>query len=305
MTTVPLGTPLTTMSATMSERAGFAFRWLVTMFCFAVFGLGGLVFGAVLVPLVTLATPSRPVRVQRLRWWLCVTFRGFVRLMSGLRGASFEVIGTPPRDGNYLIVANHPTLFDAVVLLALFPQADCIVKHELAHNPFMRFALSGLDYISNADTAGMLACAIERLQSGRSLLVFPEGTRSRPGEPVQFHLAAATVAARAGVPCLPVVIRCDPPATSKQARWFEIAPQRPHHSVTIEPPMDVGPVVHGLSRRYAKRALNRFLQAYYNQQLSCPRAAPAHLSSISGLHSLRGGVRPRPRGRSMDAMKRS
>jgi 1-acyl-sn-glycerol-3-phosphate acyltransferase len=245
------------------------------------------------------------LRVQRLRWWLWVTFRGFVRLMSGLRGASFEVIGTPPRDGNYLIVANHPTLFDAVVLLALFPQADCIIKHELLRNPFMRFALSGLDYISNADTARMLACAIERLQSGRSLLVFPEGTRSQPGEPVQFHLAAATVAARAGVPCLPVVIRCEPPATSKQTRWFEIAPQRPHHSVAIEPPMDVGPVVQGLSRRYAKRALNRFLEGYYNQQLSQPRVTPAHLPSVSGHHLSRGGARLRPPEGSMDAMKRS
>lgn len=244
------------------------------MFCFTVFGIGGLLFGAVLVPLVKLATPSREKRVRRMRWWLQMAFRGFVHLMSGLRGATFEVIGTLPREGHYLIVANHPTIFDAVVLLALFPQADCIIKHELMRHPFMRFALAGLDYVSNADTAEMLDTAIERLRAGRSLLVFPEGTRSRPGQPLQFHLAAATMAARSGVACLPLVIRCDPPATAKEARWYEIAPRRPHHSVEVGAPLEVGPIVQGLSRRDAKRALNAFLLRLYNQALAEPRAAP-------------------------------
>jgi 1-acyl-sn-glycerol-3-phosphate acyltransferase len=269
----------------IAERAGFAARWLVTMFCFAVFGLGGLVFGVVLVPLVTVVTPSRRPRVRRLRWWLQMAFCGFVRLMSGLRGANFDVVGTPPAHGSYLIVANHPTLFDAVVLLALFPQADCIVKHELLRNPFMRFALSGLDFISNADTAEMLGCAVARLQAGRSLLVFPEGTRSRPGEPVRFHLAAATMAVRAGVACLPVVIRCDPPATAKQARWYEIAPERPSHTVEIQAPIDIRPIVAELPPRYAKRALNQFLQDYYNEKLSSPRAALAPAVSEPGQYS--------------------
>ena len=252
------------------------------MTCFSVFGIGGLLFGFVLVPVVTLVTPSRPRRVQRLRGCLGFAFRGFVWLMSALRGASFEVAGRAPPNGGCLIVANHPTLFDAVVLLALFPQADCIIKHELLRNPFMRFALSGLDFISNADTAEMLSAGVERLRRGRRLLVFPEGTRTEPGRPLKFHLAAATMAVRSGAECLPVIIRCEPSATTKQARWYEIAPERPRYSVQIEPPMDVASLIGELPDRYAKRALNLFLQDHYNAALSAPRAEPAPLPSAPG-----------------------
>ncbi len=93
------------------------------------------------------------------------------------------------------------------------------------------------------------------------------------------------MAVRAGVRCLPVIVRCHPPTTAKVARWYEIAPERPHHVVEIEPPLDVGPIVSGLTPRYAKRALNRFLQHHYNQRLSTPRAMPAHVASDSAQYS--------------------
>ncbi len=191
---------------------GLATRWLATMFCFVVFGGGALLFGFVLVPLAGVTSRSPGERARRLRGWLTMAFRAFVRMMARLGGASFEVVGRVPDKGNFVIVANHPTLFDAVVLLALFPQADCIIKHELLRNPFTRLALSGLDFISNADTAEMLDSAVDRLRRGRSLLVFPEGTRSAPGEPVRFAWP------RPPWPCAPACDAC---------RWWCAAILRP------------------------------------------------------------------------------
>lgn len=265
----------TTAPVTLPRPLRFGLRWITSMTSYALFGLGGLVLGMVIFPLVTLTSLDASVRVARRRDLLQAAFRGYIRLLAAVGAASYEVRGAPATDRNYLIVANHPTLLDAVYLLALFPQADCVIKHGLLRNPFTRFALSGLDYVDNADTADMLDAVVARLEAGRSVLVFPEGTRSRPGEPLKFHLAAATMAVRAGVPCQPVVITCEPVTVAKGTPWYQIAPHRPHFRVHIEAPVSIEAIVGGLSPRYAKRALNAFLQGYYNRRLLNFRPAPA------------------------------
>ncbi|MDZ7668573.1 MAG: lysophospholipid acyltransferase family protein [Gammaproteobacteria bacterium] len=271
-------------SATFAEAVRFAWRWIASMLAFVVFGLGGLALGMLVFPLVALTTASPAQRISRRRRLLQGVFRLYLRLLSVMGAASFSFTGDP-RQGSYLIVANHPTLIDAVLLLTLFPQADCIVKQELLRNPFIRFALSGLDYMSNADTADMLEAAIARLRSGRSVLVFPEGTRSLPGQPVNFHLAAATLAVRSGARCLPVLICCEPVTTSKQARWYEIADEKPHFTVHVDPPLDPAPIVGARAPRYAKRVLNEFLQGYYNRRLAEIRPQPASAIREAGQYS--------------------
>lgn len=272
----------TTVQSALPPRLRFGVRWITSMLSFVVFGLGGLVLGVLLFPLVSVTSRSAAGRIRRRRALLQRMFQLYIRLMALTGTASYEVVGRPAADRNYLVVANHPTLLDAVYLLAVFPQMDCIVKHDLMRNPFTRFALSGLDYVSNADTAGMLDAAVERLRRGRSVLVFPEGTRSRPGEPLHFHLAAATMAVRSGVPCQPVIMRCEPLTTAKNTPWYEIAPERPHFTITVEDPMDLEPLLGGMPARYAKRALNGFLQGYYNRRLMNLRGVPAHIARGQG-----------------------
>jgi 1-acyl-sn-glycerol-3-phosphate acyltransferase len=257
----------TTVQSVLPRRLRFGMRWVTSMLSFVVFGLGGLILGVVLFPLVMVTSRRPAVRIRRRRLLLQRMLQLYIHLMDWTGTASFRVIGQPAADRNYLIVANHPTLLDAVYLLAVFPQVDCIVKHDLMRNPFTRSALSGLDYVSNADTAGMLDAAVERLRRGRSVLVFPEGTRSRPGQPLHFHLAAATMAVRSGVPCQPVIVRCEPLTVTKGTPWYEIAPERPHFTIEVDQPVDIVPITRNLSARYAKRALNQFLQDYYNRRL--------------------------------------
>ncbi len=273
-------------SAAFADACRFAWRWITSMLAFVLFGLGGLALGMLVFPLVALTTTSPSKRVSRRRHLMQGVFQLYLRLLSVMGAASFAFTGVA-RQGPYLIVANHPTLIDAVLLLTLFPQADCIIKHELMRNPFTRFAMSGLDYMSNADTAAMLEAAVERLRAGRSVLVFPEGTRSRPGQPLHFHLAAATMAVRSGAQVLPVLICCEPVTTSKQARWYEIADEKPHFTVHVDPPLDPGSIVRGHAPRYAKRILNEVLQGYYNRRLAEIRPQPASAMHESGYYSSR------------------
>jgi 1-acyl-sn-glycerol-3-phosphate acyltransferase len=119
-----------------------------------------------------------------------------------------------------VMVANHPTLLDVVAILAHVDDVSCAVKRSLTDNvcvgPLLRacghFGVEGGDTIEGARVLGEAA---RRLAEGQRVLIFPEGTRSPPAGLLPFRRGAFEVARRAGVPLVPVFLRCDPPALGK------------------------------------------------------------------------------------------
>jgi 1-acyl-sn-glycerol-3-phosphate acyltransferase len=141
--------------------------------------------------------------------------------------------------GPRLVVANHPTLIDVIAIIACMPQADCVVKGAHWRNPLMRAIVRGADYIPNTDGDGLVSTCVERLREGRSLLLFPEGTRSPEGRLGAFHRGAAHIALRSGCDVLPVTIRCDPPAFTKGARWHDVPDRIIELTVEVRDPFPV------------------------------------------------------------------
>ena len=175
------------------------------------------------------------LRAQRIihrvaRFYLAVIQRaGIMRLT--LVGAEHLT-----HDGPHLIVANHPTLLDIVFLCSALPQFDCIVNGPRSDNFFLRGLARSAGYVRNdAGTSIVRECA-ERLRRGRSLLVFPEGTRSPAGGLGTFQRGAARIALEAGCDLLPVAITCEPPTLRKGQKWYDL-PERPFHATVrvLEP----------------------------------------------------------------------
>ncbi|MGH2566980.1 MAG: lysophospholipid acyltransferase family protein [Bacteroidota bacterium] len=112
----------------------------------------------------------------------------------------------------YVYVANHASLFDIPAILVGVPDEIRIVwKRELAKVPFWGWALKYGPYISidrdNAKEAmGSIDRAAESIRNGASVLVFAEGTRTRDGKLQPFKRGAFALAARSGVPILPVAV---------------------------------------------------------------------------------------------------
>ena len=271
----------------LASRINRLWRLLVTAFSFAAFGLGGLVCGLVLFPILRIVVPDRRRRRRIARWLVGALFRAFIRLMSFLGGLRYAIPyeGDPPGKGGYLIVANHPTLIDVVFLIALFPEADCIVKGSLWSNPFMAVTVRVADYISNQSPIEALDESITRLRDGNSLILFPEGTRSVPGKALDFQLGAAAVAVRSGRPLLPVIISCDPPTLAKGEPWHSIPPRRVEFRMRVLQPIDLAPHIGNYARnRDATQAANAFMLALFQREIgsSQPGAAPeVGLSSAS------------------------
>ncbi len=248
-------------------------RLAATALCFAVFGAGCLVLSLVAIPAAALPPGdpgSRRLRVRRtigraMRW-----FAGFMRAAGVL---SYEVRGGERlgRPGQ-LILANHPTLIDAVFLLGLTPSSTCIVKQALWHNPLTRWLVAACGYVSNSPADRMIEGASEALLAGQSVIIFPEGTRTVPGQPPQFHRGAAAIAVRAAAVVTPVYIRCSPATLTKSEPWYRVPARRPHFSLRAGADLDPEPFRRGAPGPIAARELNERLLQVFTAELSaaCP-----------------------------------
>ena len=168
-----------------------------------------------------------------------------------------------------LVVANHPTLLDAWALMSQMPQADCIVKERYYENFFLGGPARGAGFIPDRDGPGVVEKCVDRLLSGRSLIIFPEGTRSPEGELGPFARGAAHIALRAGCDPIPVTIRCDPATLYHGRAWWDVPARVPTLTLTVGDPVPVKDIVEtGLSRGRAARALNSHLRQYFERQLA-------------------------------------
>jgi 1-acyl-sn-glycerol-3-phosphate acyltransferase len=270
--------------------------WLVvrTGTCFAVFGLGALGLGLVVFPALLLFVRDEAARRRQIRAIVHHSFRLFVALMRGVGGFTYEVTGRERlgRPGQ-LIIANHPTLIDVVLIVALYP-AGCVVKEALFRNPFMRRVVQSAGYISNASTAGMIEQATAALRAGDTLIMFPEGTRTRPGEPLQFHRGAASVAVQACTALTPVYVTTDPVFLPKNRPWYRVPARRPHLCVRIGDDIDLSEY-RDLPPPRASRMLNARLQEHYSRFLSDGAGYNAALKTQASRATGTGGGREQQR----------
>jgi 1-acyl-sn-glycerol-3-phosphate acyltransferase len=181
-----------------------------------------LLLGATLVP-VLLLTPGL-ARRRRL-------VRATARLALRLAGMRLELRGFERLREPCIVVANHSSYLDGVVLCATLPPwFSFVIKREMARVPLAGTLLRriGSEFVTRGDRAGGNRAGANRTggardarrllrqaESGQALVFFPEGTFGSDIGLRHFHIGAFAAAARADLPLLPVVIdgtrRCLPP----------------------------------------------------------------------------------------------
>lgn len=218
----------------MLKALNHFWRILATGFCFACFGLGGVFLTLFIFPLQKLFITDQAKQKQVARKTVHYTFKFFISLMAITRIFSFDLAQAKKLShmNGQLVLANHPSLIDVVVLVSIIPNADCVVKAHLFSNPFLRGVVKGTGYISNADPEGLLTDCRASLAAGNNLIIFPEGTRSKPGQAIKFQRGAANIALR----CLSdnaedsglstgistVLIQVNPTTLTKSEPWYKV-----------------------------------------------------------------------------------
>lgn len=137
-------------------------------------------------------------------YWQCARWSGLMRL----EAESLDVLREVP--GGIIIAANHPSMLDAMMIVARLPRSTCVMKGALRRNPFLGPGAIMAGYIANDQTRTMIRGSVERLAEGCQLVVFPEGTRSpSPRQIHPFSRSIALIAQRARAPVQTVVIETD------------------------------------------------------------------------------------------------
>jgi 1-acyl-sn-glycerol-3-phosphate acyltransferase len=255
------------MGQNIKQSLNYIWRLFATGFSFFSFGLGGLLLGLLVFPVLSVLPTSRKLQVSRGQKIVHYSFYFFIGLMHRMGVMTYEIIGLEKlnRSGQ-LILANHPTLVDIVFLISRIKQANCIVKEALWHNPFTRGAIVNAGYISNGDPEQMIAACVEWLQSGGSLVIFPEGTRSVPGKPYCFQRGAAAIALQANTIITPVTFTCYPSTLTKAEPWYAIPHRRFHLMMAVGDDIDLQDFIHIKPKSIAVRRFNDYLKNYFTQQ---------------------------------------
>ena len=129
-------------------------------------------------------------------------------------GVKIEVIGRenlPAKNQPVVLAANHQSEWETYLLQVLKTPISTVLKQELLSIPFFGWGLKMVQPIAidRSKRAGALKQILkqgkERIRAGRSVLIFPEGTRTIPGKERDFNKGAAMLAASAKTPILPVV----------------------------------------------------------------------------------------------------
>jgi 1-acyl-sn-glycerol-3-phosphate acyltransferase len=131
--------------------------------------------------------------------------------------------------GPAVYIANHPGLLDATFILSQLPDAICIFKPAIMRNPVLGPAALMAGYASGSNGVDLIRDVAARVTQGRSLLIFPEGTRTAGNVVTNtFKPGFALIAERAHVPVRLILVRAPRDLVPKGWSWWR-APTFPAH----------------------------------------------------------------------------
>ncbi|PSW06877.1 lysophospholipid acyltransferase family protein [Photobacterium lipolyticum] len=249
-------------SLSLSQRINKIWRVFATGLCFSFFGLGALCLTFIIFPLITIPEKNQAQRELKVQSIIRHSFAFFCQTMRFWGAIDYEFIGEEvlQQDRNCLIVANHPSLIDYVLIASRLPQCDCLVKAAIWHNPFMKGIVKAAGYIPNRDPESLLEDCSVRLKSGNVLLVFPEGTRTTPGKASKLQRGAAQIAVRTETDLRVVHITVKPSFLTKEKKWYQVPDTKPFFRIEVKEKIDIAAILRETSSSTsAARQLNRHL----------------------------------------------
>jgi len=178
-------------------------------FWFELFFISGLLFpGSILIFLLTFLLDKRLVILHKYSCiWSYIVLK--MNFMWRIKVTGKEYIR---KDESYVMVSNHQSGADIIVLFLLWNNFKWVAKRSLYWVPFLGWNMWLNRYIAvergkASSMRRMMAEARRVLMSGSSLMIFPEGTRSKDGKLQQFKTGAFHLALETGKPVLPIAIK--------------------------------------------------------------------------------------------------
>jgi 1-acyl-sn-glycerol-3-phosphate acyltransferase len=191
-------------------------------------------------------------------WWMGgLWVRGALLLLRAIVGLGHRVRGTEHRiAGPAIYAAKHQSAWDTLVFPLLLEQPAYVLKQELIRVPLFGSYLKQCGMIPVDREGGgsalkqLLKAARAAIADGRSILIYPEGTRMPPGEHRPYHPGVAALYGDLGVPVVPV-------ALNSGLFWGRRSFHKKPGTITIE---FLPPIAPGLPRREFMRELQERME---------------------------------------------
>jgi len=154
-----------------------------------------------------LLAARRKATVWMARYWVRATLWG-LKVFAGLGQLQ---VGKVP-SGGVLVASKHMSMWDTLALYLALGDPGIVLKRELLRIPFYGWYLNKtaaipIDRGAGADALRRMLHAAEKvLSEGRPILIFPEGTRKKPGAVPYYKPGVAGLYGQLGVSCVPVAL---------------------------------------------------------------------------------------------------
>ena len=190
----------------------------------ACLGLFSLVWNLVAMLLRPMLPPERSRALGR--WMIAFAYRSFWALASitGMMRIDARCLDALRDERGLILAANHPTMLDALLLVARLPRSACIMKAGLMKNVFIGAGARLAHYISNDSAHSMVRLAVEDLRRGGQLVIFPEATRTVETPLNPFRPGVTLIAKLAQAPIQTVFIETESPYLGKGWPLWRVPP---------------------------------------------------------------------------------
>ncbi|GHV83118.1 hypothetical protein AGMMS50212_04580 [Spirochaetia bacterium] len=192
---------------TVLNRMLYIYRVAAKLFCFILFGFGTLILIIFVFPCMSFFIKPKERFQRDGRRTVSATWHFFCTVMKIVKVTDIKV-DNPAAYKNLrskIIVANHPSLLDVVIIISLIPNANCIVNGALLKN-IVGGVVRRL-YISNTlDFETLCDECNKTLNEGNCLVIFPEGSRTPREGYLPLKRDAARLSILTGKPIIPIHI---------------------------------------------------------------------------------------------------
>ncbi len=160
--------------------------------------------------------------------------------------------------GGLIVAANHPTMLDAMLVVAHLPRSVCVMRADLMRNVFLGPGARLARYIRNDSGRTMVRESVAALREGHLVVLFPEGTRTSTPPVNAFKPGITLIARMAQVPIQTVLIHSESPYLRKGWPLLRAPPQLVRIRVTLGQRFHVNGDRHGALRQ---------IEAYFAREL--------------------------------------
>lgn len=184
----------------------YTYRCFIKLFSYVYFGIGSVILAILIFPWIRIFVHPKEKFQIAARKFVSWSFRGFINMMRFTGALKFiKPVDDFKNIHKKVIIANHPSMLDFVFIMALVPNANCIVRGGLAKT-ILAGVIRQCYIVNTLDFDELCKLCKQTIDEGNNVIIFPEGTRTPRHGKNPYKKGAARIAYYSKCDILPILV---------------------------------------------------------------------------------------------------